>query len=96
MRYKVLQVLSLALLPAIFLAVLTTPLWATQPRQAREVLEAMGYTEVETGGYAFLACSRDDIWATKFTARGPRGRLEGVVCAGVFKGQTVRVTGTAP
>lgn len=92
---SVLSFAALAVIALVALTALTTPLWATQPRQAREVLEAMGFTEVATHGYGFFACGKDDLWATKFTAynRQSQRYVRGVVCAGLFKGQTVRVTG---
>lgn len=59
---------------------------------AVEVLEAQGFTNIQTHGYAFFACSEDDTFATKFTATGPTGKpASGAVCCGLlFKNCTVR------
>lgn len=63
-----------------------------QPQQAREVLDAEGYTQIEiTGGGHGWTCGQE--WgATGFRATSPGGaRTEGAVCCGVmFKGCTVR------
>lgn len=68
------------------------------PKGAADVLTAQGYTDVRAGGYAMIGCGDDDDVATTFTATGPSGtRVKGVVCRGfLFKGSTVRITGTAP
>ena len=64
----------------------------TSPDSAKRVLEAQGYTNIKTGGYAFFACSEDDTFATKFTATSVSGQVvTGAVCSGLFKGNTVRV-----
>jgi hypothetical protein len=70
-----------------------------QPKEARRVLEAEGYTSIKVnahGGDGF-SCGDDDGHATGFTAR--RGDLEvkGVVCSGwFFKASTVRVVSSKP
>lgn len=67
-------------------------LGCTQPQLANRVLEDAGYTHIQTGGYAFAACAESDTYATRFTAIGPTGRqVSGAVCAGVFKGATIRL-----
>lgn len=59
---------------------------------SKRVLEQAGYTDVQTGGYDWLNCSEDDMFHTKFTAKGPTGKtVSGVVCNGVFKGNTIRI-----
>lgn len=62
------------------------------PDEARRVLEQQGYTEIQTGGYAFWACSEDDRIRTKFTATSPSGhRVSGAVCSGLLlKNSTIR------
>ena len=56
-----------------------------------ETLTEQGYTNIETHGHAWFACSEDDVFATKFTATSPSGhRVEGAVCKGWFKGATIR------
>jgi hypothetical protein len=51
----------------------------------------MGFTNVQTHGYAFWGCSKDDDFSTKFTATNTAGKqVSGVVCGGLLKGQTVR------
>ena len=65
----------------------------TQPDHARRVLESAGYTEIQMQGYDWLACSEDDTYHDKFSAKGPNGKpVSGVVCAGLlFKGATIRL-----
>ena len=63
----------------------------TQPNKTVSLLEDMGYTNIQTGGFAPFACSEDDFFATNFTATTPTGAtINGVVCSGTFKGSTVR------
>lgn len=64
----------------------------TNPEDARRTLESAGYSEIETGGYDFFACGKDDTYATKFTAKNPAGRTtSGTVCSGLlFKSSTIR------
>lgn len=65
------------------------------PDEARGAISAMGFTNIELGGYAPFSCGRDDVFARSFTATGADGsRVEGVVCSGFFKGATVRITRT--
>jgi hypothetical protein len=71
---------------------LYAPVACTAPDRARETLAAQGYTKIEITGYAYLACGSDDRFATAFTALGPSGQqVEGAVCSGFFKGNTVRL-----
>jgi len=64
----------------------------TTPNKAEEVLLQQGYTDIETKGYAPFACSEDDTFATRFTARAPNGEdVSGAVCCGVLKRCTVRL-----
>jgi len=64
----------------------------TEPEHAKKILEEQGYTQVETGGYGWFACSDDDWFHTKFTALGMTGKpITGVVCSGLlFKNSTIR------
>ena len=65
----------------------------TKPDETKAILEANGYRSVEIKGYGWLNCSEDDQYATKFTAISGSGNMvEGVVCSGVFKGSTIRIT----
>jgi len=65
----------------------------TQPEKARAVLESAGYSDIRLDGYGWFACSEDDTYRDKFTAKGPTGKpVSGVVCAGLFfKGATIRI-----
>lgn len=59
--------------------------------EVERILTPMGYTEIRTHGHAFFACSEEDLFATKFTAKAPNGdRVKGAVCCGAFKNCTVR------
>ena len=50
-----------------------------------------GYTDIRAGGYAWFACSKDDRFKTKYTARNAQGKqVSGAVCCGFLKGCTVR------
>lgn len=63
----------------------------TNEDRSKKALESMGFQEISLDGYAPLACSEDDVYATKFKARNPQGRpVEGTVCCGAFKNCTVR------
>jgi len=59
---------------------------------AAKVLKQAGYTNVETTGYTFFGCGEHDFYRTTFKAVGPTGiEVEGVVCSGFFKGNTIRL-----
>ena len=77
------------------LAVILTILMASgcsSSSDATKALEEAGYTEIQTHGYSFFACSKDDAFATAFTAKGPTGKpTRGTVCSGWFKGKTIRM-----
>ena len=63
----------------------------TDSDEAVNVLEGMGFTDVETTGYRYFGCSEDDTFHTGFTATSPSGKeVSGVVCGDWFKGATVR------
>ena len=63
----------------------------TDAPKATNLLKSQGYTQVEITGYSFLGCGENDLWRTGFRAKSPNGNYtEGVVCEGVFKGQTIR------
>lgn len=63
----------------------------TDPDNARSVLKSQGYTGIEMTGYNLLECAEGDIYHTGFSAVAPSGaRVRGTVCAGIFKGSTVR------
>lgn len=58
---------------------------------ARRALEGAGYTNIQTTGYSFFGCGKEDSFRTGFTAVGPSGvAVSGVVCSGWFKGATIR------
>ena len=65
----------------------------TNPTDAKRVLEAAGYTNVQILGYDWLNYSQDDHYHDKFSAIGPTGKpVTGVVCAGLLgKGSTIRI-----
>lgn len=73
------------IISALFLAA------CTKPDHAANVLEKSGYTDIQMRGYGYLACSKDDFYHDKFTARGPLGHpASGVVCTGLlFRGSTI-------
>lgn len=59
---------------------------------AQRVLANQGFRNIQTTGYSWFGCSKDDFYSTGFVATAPNGnRVEGVVCSSVFtKGATVR------
>lgn len=68
----------------------------TDEQEAIVAAEALGLTEVQITGYEFFGCGRDDSFSTGFVARSVSGkRVTGVVCSGIMKGATVRITGDA-
>jgi hypothetical protein len=69
---------------------LNNPLWTDKVGAAKAVASA-GLTSVETGGYRWLSCDRNDRFRTGFTAINAQGeRVTGAVCSGFFKGNTLR------
>lgn len=63
----------------------------TDADETNKILSSQGYTEIKVTGWAWLGCSEDDTYRTKFTAKSINGsEVSGVVCSGVFKGGTVR------
>lgn len=82
----------------VIVAVLIFAAWAIWPKarpdEARAVLSAQGYTQVEITGSRLFGCGREDVYRTGFRAVGPTGvPAQGVVCSGIFKGATVRIEG---
>lgn len=64
----------------------------TDNEGAARALQSAGYSDVVVGGSAWLRCDKHDIYRTKFRATGPSGeRVSGAVCAGWFKGSTIRL-----
>lgn len=58
---------------------------------ATRALEAAGLSNIELHGIAFIGCSDKDFFRKKFTATNSKGeRVNGVVCGGFLKGNTVR------
>lgn len=70
---------------------LVAPRACVDARGAGRVLAQAGYTNVSAGGYGWLSCDSNDVFATRFTATAPNGaKVRGVVCSGIFKGFTIR------
>lgn len=63
--------------------------------QATAALSAYGFKNIQLRGYAAFGCDEKDTYHTKFTAIGANGKqVDGVICSGVLKGATVRITHT--
>ncbi len=64
----------------------------TDPAEAKRVLDAQGFKNIQITGYNFFGCGKDDTYHTGFIAIGLNGQaVEGTVCGGLFfKGSTVR------
>lgn len=87
------RIMFYGLFLVVAIAVGLGPMSCPNSTQARDVLEAEGYTAIETtGGAGTWACGGDGS-ATGFKATGPTGkRVTGTVCCGLaFKACTVRV-----
>lgn len=58
----------------------------------REVSRIEGWTQVESTGYRFFLCSKDDYYHTGFRALSKTGvEVSGAICEGFwFKGKTIR------
>ena len=77
---------------AIVLVMLALTGCASNPNEVLRVLESAGFTNVELKGYSYFGCGEDDVYKTKFIAKGPTGQyVEGTVCSGWFKGSTIRL-----
>lgn len=64
----------------------------TDEENTRRTLDSAGYTEIQTTGYSWLECGKDDTFHTGFRAKNPAGKVvEGTVCCGMWsKGCTIR------
>ncbi len=67
------------------------------PQDSQDALGAYGFHDAKLGGISPFGCdSKSDGWSRTFIATGPTGaRVEGVICKGLLKGSTVRITGRA-
>ncbi len=74
------------------IAVLLSVLCACSDQDgAIRALEDAGYKEIQVGGAVPLRCGKGDSYSTAFRAKGATGRqVDGVVCAGMLKGSTIR------
>jgi hypothetical protein len=64
----------------------------TSQDKSFKALEASGYTNINMTGYSFFGCGDKDTFRDGFTATGANGKqISGVVCAGWFKGATIRL-----
>lgn len=64
----------------------------TDATEARRILQAQGYKNIQITGYNFWGCGKDDAYHTGFTAISPNNTpISGTVCSGMFfKGSTIR------
>lgn len=74
----------------IALALILTPVACTDDAGAKKALLDQGYTNVQTSGYSWFSCDEKDRFSTGFTAQRDGRQVEGAVCSGWFKGNTVR------
>lgn len=59
--------------------------------KATRALNAMGIHDVTFGGYAVMACGKDDPFSSTFKGTGADGKpVAGAVCQSPFKNITVR------
>lgn len=50
------------------------------------------FTQIEVGGRDSFSCGNGDLYRTHFTALNQNNKkVEGTVCAGIFKGSTIRL-----
>jgi len=60
--------------------------------EAQRVLTQQGYTQIQITGVNFFSCGEGDIYRTGFTALTyTQQKVEGTVCSGVLKGNTIRL-----
>ena len=59
---------------------------------ATKALRGAGYSDIRITGHSWFACSKDDTFATGFTAKGPTGvSVKGAVCSSMLiKNATIR------
>ena len=86
---------SLELLIALFVifALVGIPLYAAFSDRSETVsfLEYQGYSDINLTGYEYFSCGHGDLFKDGFTALNTQGKpVNGVVCAGLFKGKTIR------
>ena len=63
----------------------------SDPSGAQRALDDLGLKNIQTTGYRWFGCDKNDLYHTGFTAVNPNGKqVSGVVCSGIFKGNTVR------
>lgn len=73
-------------------ALLAVAAGCTDAENAVQTAEAMGFTQVQAGEYAWFSCGKEDDLATRFTAVNANGqRVTGVVCKNfIGKDATIR------
>lgn len=61
--------------------------------EARRVLKNANYHPITVGGYGWMKCGEDDVFATNFKAYNSDSSkiVTGCVCSGLFKGHTIRL-----
>lgn len=79
--------LSLAVLVGYGILRLST---CTDTQGATQVLLQNGYEQIEITGYDFFSCGEGDFYSTGFKAVKNGKPVSGTVCAGLFKGKTIR------
>lgn len=61
-------------------------------KSTERILYSAGFTKVQTTGYSFLGCGKDDWYSTGFSAISVNGTpVSGAVCAGIMKKGTIRL-----
>ncbi|MDB5722579.1 MAG: hypothetical protein JWP15_3197 [Alphaproteobacteria bacterium] len=81
--------MSLAALAALALVLAHAPV-----DSMAHAVEAFGFDDVRVSGFAWLGCGEGDVFRRKWSAQRRGGeRVQGVVCGGLTKGWTVRITG---
>jgi hypothetical protein len=81
---------------AVFGVVAASGACSENPAGMRAAVQDFGFTDVTLGDFAWLGCSKDDMFRRTWVGLGASGaRVEGVVCGGWDKGYTVRITGRA-
>ena len=65
--------------------------FSTSRIDAEIAVSAAGHTAGEVKSWAWLACSKDDLYNWHFIAKNSQGnQISGVVCCGLLKSCTVR------
>jgi hypothetical protein len=93
MEDKTLASVVVAMVIGVFFLMMAAEKGCSDGDTASAVLRHAGYTGINTTGFEYGSCGRDDQQCTGFTATSPSGaNVRGAVgCGWYFKGCTIRI-----